>query len=177
MLIQRRAFIGGAAAGALTLAVLPRRLFALPTRPMTFYHTHTGEKLQFDFAPSAESGVSEALDQLNYFLRDFRTEEVHAIDTQLLALLQSLYAAGGYRGQFEVISGFRSPKTNEALRQNSSGVAKNSWHMHGRAIDVRLTAMASADLYRAAKQLRQGGAGFYPKSDFVHIDTGPVRSW
>ena len=88
-----------------------------------------------------------------------------------------LYAQAQRRGRFEVISGYRSPRTNKALRQSSNGVAENSLHMTGRAIDVRLTSVATSDLRGLAMDLRQGGVGYYPESNFVHLDTGRVRSW
>jgi uncharacterized protein YcbK (DUF882 family) len=177
MALSRRKMLRGAAASALCAAMLPRPLMAAAPKPIAFYHLHTGAALHLDFAPADSTARSQALEALDYFLRDFRTEEVHAIDPQLLAQLQLLYAAADYRGRFEVISGYRSPQTNAALRQSGGGVAKNSWHMQGRAIDVRLTTLPTLDLYRAAKGLGHGGVGYYAKSNFVHLDTGPVRSW
>jgi uncharacterized protein YcbK (DUF882 family) len=177
MALTRRAILGGAAVSALFAGTLPRTLLAAAAPPIPFYHLHTGAALRLDVAPSDAAAHTQALEALDFFLRDFRTEEVHAIDPELVAQLQLLYAQAGYRGRFEVISGYRSPQTNAALRRNGGGVAKNSWHMHGRAIDVRLTTVPTSDLYRAAKGLGRGGVGYYAKSNFVHLDTGPVRSW
>jgi uncharacterized protein YcbK (DUF882 family) len=110
-------------------------------------------------------------------LRDFRTEQVHNIDVALLDALHELYTVFDARGNFEVISGYRSPRTNAALRHVTSGVAENSLHIQGQAIDVRLTSAKTAALRDAAIALAAGGVGYYSKSNFVHIDTGAVRSW
>jgi uncharacterized protein YcbK (DUF882 family) len=129
--------------------------------------------------PYRENGVvlPAVLTEINRFLRDFRTGEEHDIDVQLLDALSTLYERFDGRGHFEVISGFRSPRTNEALRHVTTGVAKDSLHMSGRAIDVRLTSAATDELRAAAIALKCGGVGYYPESNFVHIDTGAVRSW
>src|SRR5207344_3189562 len=102
------------------------------------YHIHTAETLHIVYRERGEI-VTGALDEINYFLRDFRNEQMHPIDTALLDDLWQLHGVFEGRGHFEVISGYRSPQTNEALRHVSSGVAKDSFHLSGRAIDVRLT--------------------------------------
>src|SRR5690606_31078416 len=136
-------------ASILCASTLPRSLLAVSPRPISFYHLHTGASLRLDYSPSDDLACDEAMRALEYFLRDFRTEEVHAIDPELLTQLQVLFAASDFRGRFEVISGYRSPKTNDALRRAGTGVAKDSWHMHGRAIDVRLTGLPTLELSRA----------------------------
>lgn len=177
MVSERRKFLARAAAGtAAALLAGPRSVFALAPRRIAFYHLHTGESLQLDYRAAAAEPAG-VLEELSHLLRDFRTSEVHPIDPALLSILDALYGLADRRGQFEIISGYRSPRTNAALRAASSGVAKDSLHTYGRAIDVRLTSMPTADLYRAAAALGLGGAGFYPKSDFVHVDTGRVRTW
>ncbi|HLE65999.1 MAG TPA: DUF882 domain-containing protein, partial [Burkholderiales bacterium] len=108
--------------------------------------------------------------------RDFRTGETHPIDPRLLDTLNVLCALCG-GGVFEVISGYRSPKTNAMLRGAGGGVAEHSLHVEGRAIDLRLTGFRTARLRDAAIALGRGGVGYYPKSDFVHLDTGRVRNW
>ena len=145
-------------------------------RTLAFSHTHTGEKLDIVYARDG-AYLPEALRQINYLLRDFRSGDVHSIDPQLLDVLARVRDQVGSRGTFEVISGFRSPATNDMLRQHSSGVARNSMHLKGQAIDVRLAGADTRQVRRAALSLRRGGVGYYPDSDFVHLDTGPVRTW
>ena len=99
------------------------------------------------------------------------------MDSSLLDLLGDLYEVHGSRGEFQVISGYRSPATNDMLRSRSNGVAKKSLHMQGKAIDIRLTGVATSDLRDSALQLARGGVGYYSRSDFIHVDTGRVRRW
>jgi uncharacterized protein YcbK (DUF882 family) len=143
---------------------------------LSFRHLHTGERLDVTYR---ERGVllAEAVAEITHLLRDFRTAEIHAIDVKLLDTLTVLRKRFGGRGRFDVISGYRSPQTNEMLRDRSTGVAKNSLHMYGRAIDVRLTGIETKSLRDAAVALRRGGVGYYAKSDFVHLDTGRFRTW
>lgn len=149
---------------------------ALPAKQqMSFYHTHTGERLQINY--SCDGCSQAALARLNNFLRDFRTGEVHAIDPTLLDILYGIQQKTGSRGAIEIISGYRSPLTNKLLRSKSNGVAKKSLHMNGQALDIRVTDLKTKDLRDVAINLRQGGVGYYAKSDFVHIDTGRVRTW
>jgi uncharacterized protein YcbK (DUF882 family) len=140
------------------------------------YHIHTAERLSVTYR---ENGVlvPDALAAIKYFLRDFRTGEIHDIDVDLLDTLSLLHEAAERRGSFEVISGFRSPRTNAALRRVTDGVAEGSLHMAGRAIDVRSTGIATKDLRAAALELARGGVGYYPSSNFVHLDTGAFRAW
>jgi len=121
--------------------------------------------------------VTESLTEINHVLRDHRTNLIAEIDTGLLDLLHRVGAALGTARPFEVISGYRSPASNQMLAQNSSGVAKRSLHMDGKAIDIRLPGVPLADLHRTGLTLKSGGVGYYPKSNFVHLDVGRVRSW
>ncbi|MDH5592439.1 MAG: DUF882 domain-containing protein, partial [Gammaproteobacteria bacterium] len=114
---------------------------------------------------------------INRVLRDHRTGDIIDIDPTLVDLLNILHHKMNGRKPFHVISGYRSPKTNESLRKQTSGVAKKSFHMQGRAIDIRLPGRELTALRKAAINLQAGGVGFYPKSDFIHIDTGRVRHW
>lgn len=149
---------------------------ATETRRLALLNTHTGESL--DLAYFADGGyLSEALSQLNHVLRDHRTGEEGAIDPALFDLLHRVGQAAHADPSFEVISGFRSPSSNETLRTQSGGVARNSLHLKGMAIDVRLRGVDCRRLTDLALELARGGVGYYPKSDFVHIDTGRVRSW
>lgn len=145
-------------------------------RQLSLYHTHTRRNLDTIYKRNGDF-VSEALDQINTFLGDFRTGDVEAIDPGLLDILFDLREALGSTGTYEVISAYRSPKTNEMLRRRSGGVARKSQHLLGKAIDVRLTDVGLETLRDAAIAMQRGGVGFYAKSNFVHIDTGPVRRW
>jgi len=160
-------------------------VFALPVpviravhapRRLSFYHTHTRTELDIVYF-DGDGYVPAALDRINLYLRDFRTRDTHPIDPGLLDILFEAQTAIGTNQRFEVISGYRSPATNEMLRRNTDGVAKTSLHMQGRAIDVRLTDVRTSTLRRAALDLGRGGVGYYPQSDFIHLDTGNPRSW
>ena len=145
-------------------------------RRLSFYHTHTRTALELVYHDGHQY-LNAALDRINLFLRDFRTRDVHPIDPGLLDILLATRRAVGSGQRFEVISGYRSPATNEMLRNDSGGVAKDSLHVQGRAIDVRLTGVRTSNLRQAALDLARGGVGYYPNSDFIHLDTGSVRSW
>jgi uncharacterized protein YcbK (DUF882 family) len=165
-------------AGALPILTAPRALPAQApkSRKLDFEHTHTGNKLSIKYFDDG-AYVPEALTKVNYFLRDFRTGAIHTIDPNLLDLLHHLVDLTRTRKPFQVISAYRSPATNDMLRQNSKGVAAGSLHMQGRAIDIRLGDVPLATLRSAAIIARRGGVGYYPASDFVHVDTGRVRTW
>ena len=145
-------------------------------RLLSFVHTHTAEQLT---AVYYEAGAycSAVLQRVNELLRDFRTDTVFPIDPLLLDRLFVLQSVAGNHEPFQVISGYRSPATNAALRERSRGVAAHSLHMQGRAIDVRLPGFATDRLALLARQQAGGGIGFYRVSDFVHLDTGRVRNW
>jgi uncharacterized protein YcbK (DUF882 family) len=186
--ISRRHFLSTLAVGIPLLGLAPSALassseatagapFAsLATRALEFAHTHTGEHLTVEYF-SGGSYLPDALSTVNHFLRDFRTGDVHEIDAELLDLLHSLTRLTGTSKPFQVISGYRSPKTNGMLRQRSEGVAAGSLHMRGQAIDIRLADIPLTKLRTAALNVQRGGVGYYPASDFVHVDTGRVRRW
>ena len=145
-------------------------------RILTFVHTHTHERLTVPyFADGAY--LPAALTRLNTFMRDHRTGDEHSIDPALFDVLNDLRLATRSRSPFQVISCYRSPRTNSLLRENGRGVAKGSLHVQGCAIDVRLADVDSAVLRDAALELRRGGVGYYRASDFVHVDTGRLRRW
>jgi uncharacterized protein YcbK (DUF882 family) len=175
---RRRLLTAGAVAVAAPLLVFSRRSAASMTSPRTlaFRHTHTGESLSIAFA-QGERYVAEALARVNWLLRDFRNGAVQPIDPQLLEQLHAVAQLTGSSAPFEVISGYRSPATNEALHRKSRGVATKSLHLEGRAIDVRLPDVPLEDLRDAALSLQAGGVGYYAESRFVHLDTGRVRRW
>ena len=114
---------------------------------------------------------------MNLHLRDYRTGDVHWIDPKLLDLLDAVSARTESKGRFEVISGYRSAATNAMLRERSEEVAKKSFHMSGMAIDVRLPGIDLSHLHAAALSLGLGGVGYYPESNFIHMDVGPLRTW
>jgi uncharacterized protein YcbK (DUF882 family) len=154
--------------GAAIAATAPRRL--------EFYNLHTGESLR---AVYWEGGryLKDGLAEIDYLLRDFRADEIHAIDPDLLDLVYRLRGAMECRSPVQVISGYRTAATNAMLARHSKGVAKNSYHIKGMAIDLRLPGRRLRDVRAAALALSGGGVGYYPKPDFVHMDTGPVRTW
>lgn len=157
--------------------LLPSSVLALSsvTRPLSFYHTHTGERISIDYSPKTYTGsVRRALE---HFLRDFRTSEIHPIDRRLLDVLATIQHFRGSHSCYEIISGYRSAKTNEVLRKKGSGIARKSYHMQGRALDIRVEGLDIGILRDLAVKFNNGGVGFYPKSNFVHIDTGKKRLW
>ena len=182
---NRRSFLGyGAVATA--AALVPGRAHAAVAssagrreRTLSFFHTHTGERLKVAYCCD---GVyqPEALNQLNHLLRDFRVNEEKAIDPKLFDLLYELGGTLETDQPYHIISGYRSPVTNAMLRERGgahSGVASGSLHMAGNAIDIRLPGVALDNLRGAARSLKLGGVGYYPSSNFVHVDTGRVRFW
>jgi uncharacterized protein YcbK (DUF882 family) len=143
--------------------------------PLSFFHTHTEECLEILHTPGQ---CSYAVQQkITSFLRDFRTGDVHPIDPKLLDILCAIQSVTGSSGTIEIISGYRSPQTNNFLGHKSSSVAKKSLHMKGRAVDIRITDLLTRQLHKTATSLRTGGVGYYAKSDFVHLDTGQFRTW
>lgn len=177
--VSRRAFVAAGLASLPGLAGLPRRLLALDGAPrmLNLLHAQTGERLQVEYH-LAGTYVPEALEVVDHFLRDFRTDEVHPIDPALLDLLNQLRLVTGSSHPFQVISGYRSPRTNAALRERGAGgVAVGSLHMVGKAIDIRLEDVPLSRLRSAALGLHAGGVGYYPGLAFVHVDTGRVRQW
>lgn len=167
-----------AATATLPLAAAPGLVLGASAhvRRLRFLHTHTGEKLDLVYHEAGKY-LPEALAELDYLLRDFRSDELTSMDPALLDFLHMAQQRLGSRGTFEIISAYRSPTTNEMLRRRGGGVAKRSLHLRGKAMDVRLTDADTRDLRRAARQLARGGVGYYARSDFVHLDTGRVRWW
>lgn len=177
-LLDRRGFLRGALALSAAAVVAPSRLLAdaRQERVLSFAHTHTGERLSVAYFADGQY-LEEGLDRLRVFLRDFRTGDEHVMDPLLFDQLHDLRLATSARSSFQVISGYRSPATNALLREHGSGVAGHSLHLEGRAIDVRLADVRTSVLRDAALELRRGGVGYYPASDFVHLDTGRLRRW
>jgi uncharacterized protein YcbK (DUF882 family) len=145
-------------------------------RSVSFRHMHTNESLNIVYWAQGEY-VSDALKQINHVLRDHRTGDVKRIDPQLVDLLYAMRQRLDTSKPFEVVSAYRSPATNAMLRRNSKRVAKSSYHMEGMAIDVRLPGYEPRVLAQLARGIGVGGVGYYPRTSFVHLDVGPVRSW
>ncbi len=160
------------------LAALPSPSVILPeTRTLAFDHTHTRERISLVYASNRQY-LPESLDTLNHFLRDHYSGEVGRMDPEIFDLLYRIKSALGCEQPFHIISGYRCPVTNSRLRNTrGGGVAQRSLHMDGKAVDIRLPGVALKDLRDAALSLRAGGVGFYPSGQFVHIDTGRLRSW
>jgi uncharacterized protein YcbK (DUF882 family) len=175
--LSRRKFLKlGILAAALPFPAFASQGPSAAERRLGFLNLHTGEKLDLPYWIEGDY-VPESLAAINRILRDHRSGQVAAIDTGLLDLLHRVNAALGTSQPFQVISGYRSPASNHMLADNSSGVAKHSLHMEGKAIDIRLPGIALADLRRAGLMLQSGGVGYYPESNFVHLDVGRVRTW
>ena len=145
-------------------------------RSVSLDNLHTGESMEAVYWDQG-AYIPDVLDAVNTHLRDYRNGAVHPIDPRLLDLLDAVAQRTGTRAKFQVISGYRSPQTNALLHERSAEVAKKSFHIQGMAIDVRLPDVELRHLHAAAVSLGRGGVGFYPESNFVHIDVGPVRGW
>ena len=176
---SRRRFLGTLGSGlalATTAPAVLAKAAPVAARQLAFHHLHTGEQLATTYWRNGDYDP-HALDSINHLLRDFRTGDVYPIARGLLDLLATVKQALRADAPFEVIGGYRSPKTNDMLRQRSTGVAKRSLHMQGMAIDVRIVDVSTKQLREAAADLRLGGVGYYAKSNFVHLDTGRPRVW
>jgi len=175
--LSRRKFLKlGLLAAALPLPAAASQALSAAERRLSFHSLHTGETTDLAYWVEGHY-VPESLAEINHVLRDHRTDAVASIDTRLLDLLYRVSTALGVSQPFQVISGYRSPASNLMLVESTSGVAKHSLHMEGQAIDVRIPGIQLADLRRAGLMLRGGGVGYYPDSDFVHLDVGRVRAW
>lgn len=185
--LSRRSFCALSAL-AVAGALVPREVKAATAamrgstaapRELSFFNTHTGERLKTVYCCDGRY-EPDALSAINHILRDFRVNEVKAIDPKLLDLLHQLGGTLETAQPFHIISGYRSPRTNALLRGRGgehSGVASKSLHMVGKAIDIRVPGVPLTTLQRAAVSLKGGGVGFYPEPNFVHVDVGRVRYW
>lgn len=181
VVLSRRRFIGHLACGSLLALGVPVMAHAAKAsfplhKTLAFQNINTGDKLKLTYFEKGRY-IKSALREIDFLLRDYRTGDVHRIDTHLLDQLHDLKTLLGAKRPFDIISGYRSPSTNANLRSHSSGVANKSLHMQGRAIDIRLEGHDIRHLRNAAIALRRGGVGFYPQSGFVHLDTGKFRTW
>lgn len=175
----RRWFLGAAGAMAACLAT-PLQAQTVPNRMrldrLALHNLHTNERLEVQFRQGRDYD-RRALAALNHLLRDWRQNEVRAIDPRLFDMMAEIAARVGQPARFGIVSGYRSPKTNEMLRRNGGGAARRSLHMVGQAIDLKLEGAKLPRVRQAAIDMRAGGVGYYARSGFVHVDTGDVRSW
>jgi len=144
---------------------------------LQLYNTHTAERIELVYR-RGDQYIPSALAKLDYFLRDHRTGDVRHFDPRLYDILSDLTLSIGHpSGEIDIICGYRAPSTNESLRAHTTGVAKNSLHIQAEAIDLRMPGVDTLQLRKAALGLRRGGVGYYPHSDFIHVDVGRVRQW
>jgi len=173
--MNRRHFLGLALSAVATPALARKQ--NNQQRTLSLRHLHTDEKIKVVYR-IGDRYQRDALHKLNRFLRDFRTGDVTVMDPKLFDLLYDINRRLGHLdGSFEIVSGYRSARTNAMLRKTSRGVAKNSLHISGKALDIRYSSASTRRIRDSALSLRRGGVGFYPRSDFVHVDTGSVRRW
>ncbi|MGR6839902.1 DUF882 domain-containing protein [Aliivibrio wodanis] len=176
--LRRKIFLGGIA--VVGLSAFPSFSFASQfketPRKLALNNLHTGEELHTEYF-NGLGYQNDELAKLNHLCRDFRRNESIAMDTGLFDQLSAIQKIIGCDTQVQIISGYRSPATNEMLSAKSGGVAKKSLHMLGKAMDFRLEGVPLAEVRKAALSLKAGGVGYYPGSNFVHIDTGRVRFW
>ncbi len=177
----RRQLLRWGAVGSLVMA-LPRpafldaKDFLPPKRTLSLYNTHTDEHLTTVYWDEGRY-CPQGLAAINHIMRDHRTGQTKTMDTSLLDLLFSIASKVKATEPFGIISGYRSPETNLLLHKKNQGVALNSLHMSGKAVDIQLPGCELSLLYSVAKDSRGGGVGYYPRSDFIHIDIGRVRYW
>ncbi|MFZ5719102.1 MAG: YcbK family protein [Pseudomonadota bacterium] len=178
-LVRRRQLLTlGAAAGFATFAAPAWASALAPAAPRraTLHNLHTGDRFDEVYYEGGRY-LADALAEANQVMRDWRTGETHDIDPALYDALHVLGSKLDTRAPFQIISGYRSPRTNAMLNARSKGVATKSQHMLGKAIDVRLPGVELSNLHKAALAIGAGGVGYYPSSNFVHLDTGRVRQW
>lgn len=178
--ISRRSFlarVGVAAAGSLLIPSAEAFANTLGReRRITLFNTHTQEEWGFICSPQ-QNYDQGLLDSFSHFLRDHHADLTRPMDPALLDLLYAVTVLTGGRGEFNIISGYRSPETNAWLRKHSHGVAEHSMHIEGKAIDMRSGDVTTRTIQQVGLALQQGGVGYYHSADFVHLDTGEVRSW
>ncbi|MBK7540596.1 MAG: DUF882 domain-containing protein [Candidatus Competibacteraceae bacterium] len=177
--LNRRSFLKWAAGGIGALAIAPDLLQAaiLSERYLIFYNPNTGENIRQVYWTPRDGYIRDSIGQISWALRDHHNDQVRQFDAGVLDQLYALQLQIGSGSPIHVISGYRSPSTNRMLAEGSSRVARNSYHIQAMALDVRTPGGRISDLYRAARSLGAGGVGYYPRSNFIHIDSGPVRYW
>jgi uncharacterized protein YcbK (DUF882 family) len=181
LIASRRNFLKTIAGASLLAIGVPElsqaAIRGFPSHKMlAFQNANTGEHLKLTYFENGRY-LKDALHEINYLFRDIHNGALHPIDTALLDQLYDLKTMLGVKKPFDIVSGYRSPHTNANLRRKSHAVAKHSLHMQGRAIDIRIERVESKVIRNAALSMRSGGVGYYPGADFVHLDTGAVRTW
>ena len=145
-------------------------------RSLALYNIHTKDSFNGVYWKNGKY-VNDAMKNINHIMRDFRAHDIKQMDTHLLDLLSAISIKLKPKKPFHVISAYRSPETNAKLRKRGRGAAKNSYHIQGKAVDIRLPGYRTSVLRRTAYKLKGGGIGYYPHQRFVHIDVGPIRYW
>lgn len=178
--LKRRGFLKLAALSIGGLATSPALANVAPPqqeRALFFYNPRTGETTRSVYWTPLEGYLTDSIQEVSWALRDYRTDEVKMFDARLLDVLYALQVTLECPEPFHVICGYRSPSTNAMLRLHSRAVAKDSFHMYGMAADIRMPGRHIRDVYRMALSFEAGGVGYYPYANFVHVDSGPIRSW
>lgn len=180
-LISRRGILGVFAATAVVAAPVASNAFGIlrgagDIRRVRMYSGRTGESIDTVYWVDGKY-IRDALNEINHFMRDWRTNQVIGIDPRTIDVAAASHRLLNTNEPYMMLSGYRSPKTNAMLRSRSRGVAKNSLHMVGQAADLRLKSRSVGQMYKAAVSCNGGGVGRYSRSDFVHMDCGPVRHW
>ncbi|MFD1882432.1 YcbK family protein [Paracoccus pacificus] len=180
-IISRRGLLGIFAATAVVAAPVASNAFGIlrgagDIRRIRMYSGRTGETLDTVYWVEGKY-IRDALNEINVFMRDWRTNQAVGIDPRTIDIAAASHRLMQTNEPYMMLSGYRSPKTNAMLRAHSSGVARNSLHMRGQAADLRLKSRSVAQIYKAASSCNAGGVGKYSRSNFVHMDCGPVRRW
>jgi len=179
--LSRRKFIGFMLCAGMS-GIFPKSVLAAidevttPERSLSLHNPHTKDNFNGIYWRNGKY-VSASLKSINHIMRDFHAHDIKQIDTHLLDLLYGISIKLKPGKPFQVISGYRSPETNAKLRKYGKGAAKNSYHIQGKAVDIRLPGYRTSALRRAAYKMKSGGVGYYPHQRFVHIDVGPIRYW
>lgn len=169
--------LGSAALGMSLLSGPALATLSTPRpRILTLNNLNTGESIKAEFFDGRGYNKDE-LSRLNHIFRDYRANKVKNIDPHLFDQLYRLQVLLGTTKPVQLISGYRSLTTNNELRENHRGVAKQSYHTKGQAMDFHIQGIQLSNIRKAALKMRAGGVGYYPRSNFVHIDTGPIRTW
>lgn len=176
---HRRRFLlrAGVATAGLILGPELARATAKKDRLLMMTNPHTGEKIRTIYWTPSDGYIRESLASVSHFMRDFRQNQVKAIDPALLDIVHAISLNIGSHRKFEVMSGYRSPKTNRMLARRSRNVAKKSYHMRAKAMDFQVKNISSRNLRKVALALKAGGVGYYPGANYIHVDSGKVRTW
>lgn len=181
MTFSRRAILRAFAASTVAAAPVMANATGLlrgggDIRRIRMYNGRAGESLNMIYWIEGEY-IAPAMEEISYFMRDWRTDGVRAIDARTIDIMAASHSLMDTSEPYTLLSGYRSPETNAMLRSRSSGVARNSRHMVGEAADLQMQSRSVGQMFQAARACSAGGVGRYSRSNFVHMDCGPVRSW